>query len=319
MGDKFCFTVKSSDSCKIAAFKSSNGEDYYVKYTVTNLGDISFSVEWTFPRQTLVKVELCTEDMKSIISKDDIVKDKQAIMKFCDVFKPNDGSELNFVFVVSIVPFIEFEDCPVSSEENDYTIHYLTEDMLIGLAVDMRDLLLRGDMSDAVLTNGNLALSVHSAILSARSRPFHEILTSLPPEGRKITVEDTSDDALNDMAMFIYSGITKIKDMKRAEELYKLANKFEIEDLREICSIYLSDVSLDSVLDTFVLAEKFNDLHLKKSCITFIVKNHNKLKKGEKWTAFSKENYDLVSEIFGSVNGGLEKSSVHGFLTRFVK
>lgn len=322
MSDKFCFKAELREINKTAVFQSEIGEDYYVNYSVNKFGEIVLSVEWIILRQNLIKVELFTEDFEQISSQMHVGYENRATFKLIAPTKPDSANECNLMFIITIIPYVNIQDISISSKdkeealsENDDKMKDLSEDTLVGLAMDMRDLLIHSDLSDAVITNGNHAVKVHAAILSARSPVFRKVFTD-PSHSRVFTIQQASAAGLEDMLSFIYSSIIKIKDMDRAEELYELANEYEIPDLREVCSLYMSNCTVDCVLGILILADKHQDDKLRRSSIDFIVRNLCEVKSSEKWQSFAEENVDLVSEIFSNVSSTQEKDALHDFMSR---
>lgn len=322
MSDKFCFKAELRGANKKAVFQSEMGEDYYVNYEANKFGEIVLSVEWTTQRENLIKVELFTADFEQISSQMHVGYESRATFKLVAPTKPDSADECNLMFVITVIPYVNIDDISISSGEkeealrgNDDKIKDLSEDMLIGLAMDLRDLLIHSDLSDAVITNGNHAVKVHAAILSARSPVFRKAFTD-PPHNRVYTIPQASAEGLENMVSFIYSSFIKIKDIDRAEELYLLANEFGIPDLRELCSLYMSNCTVDRVLRTLVLADKHQDDQLREAAIEFIVRNLAEVKSSDKWQSFAEENIDLVSEIFSNISSAREKDALYSFMTR---
>lgn len=322
MSDKFCLKAELRETDKTAVFQSESGEDYFVNYNVNKFGEIVLSVEWITLKQNLVKVELFTAEFEPISSQMHVGYENRATFKLIAPTKPDSADECNLMFIITIIPYVNIGDISISSKhkeealsENDDKIKDLSEDMLIGLALDMRDLLIHGDLSDVVITNGNHAVKVHAAILSARSSVFRKFFKD-PSHNRVFTIAHASAEGLQDMLSFIYSSFIKIKDMDRAEELYMLAHEYEIPDLREVCSLYMSNCTVDRALRTLILADKNQDDQLRGSSIDFIVRNLSEVKSDEKWQSFAEENVDLVSEIFSNVSSTLETDALHAFMSR---
>lgn len=321
MSDKFCFKAKLGETNKKAVFQSEIGEDYYVIYEANKFGEIMLSVEWITRRENIIKVELFTADFEQISSQMHEGYESRATFKLIAPTKTDSADECNLMFIITVIPYVNIEDICISSRDkeealsgDDDKVKDLSEDLLVGLAMDMRDLLIHSDLSDAVITNGNHVVKVHAAILSARSPVFRKAFTD--PHNRAYTIPHASAEALEDMVSFIYSSFIKIKDMERAEELYGLANECEIPDLREVCSLYMSNCTVDSVLRTLILADKHQDDQLREASIEFILRNLGEVKSSEMWQSFAEENVDLVSEIFSNISGAREKDALYSFMSR---
>lgn len=321
MSDKFCFKAELREANKKAVFQSEIGEDYYVNYEANKFGEIMLSVEWITRRENLIKVELFTADFEQISSQMHVGYESRATFKLIAPVKPDSADECNLIFIITVIPYVNIEDISISSRDkeealsgNDDKVKDISEDVLVGLAMDMRDLLIHSDLSDAIITNGNHVVKVHAAILSARSPVFRKAFTD-HPHNRTYTIPHASAEALENMVSFIYSSFIKIKDIERAEELYVLANECQIPDLREVCSLYMSNCTVDSVLRTLILADKHQDDQLREASIEFILRNLGEVKSSEMWESFAEENVDLVSEIFSNISSAREKDALYSFMS----
>lgn len=100
-----------------------------------------------------------------------------------------------------------------------------------------------------------------------------------------VTVTDHTSEAVSDMLEYMYSGQLKNLD-KMAEELFQLADKYNISNLKKICEeILIKKLSLDNACRLLMLADLHSANDLKKACIKFIFENRKTLLQTEEWNA----------------------------------
>lgn len=171
------------------------------------------------------------------------------------------------------------------------------------LSTDMQSLLQKGNFSDVVLTDGSNEIPAHRLILSLRSSVFAKMLEIQMKENREnlITIKDIHFDVLKEFLHFIYTGIIAIKDMRMARDLYMAADKYDVKDLKCICSEMLKSIDLSNVLDTLLLADLHDDHSLKQTAMAYISENFSHVKTLENWSDFMKQKKSLAIEILSFV------------------
>lgn len=86
-------------------------------------------------------------------------------------------------------------------------------------------------------------------------------------------MSDISKDAFGDFLHFIYTG--DIKDLKEhAMELLKVADKYEVDDLKSVCELHLlTNMTEEAAVELFTCAHKFRcSGDLKKASFDYIKK-----------------------------------------------
>ncbi|KAJ4808483.1 BTB/POZ and MATH domain-containing protein 2 [Rhynchospora pubera] len=154
------------------------------------------------------------------------------------------------------------------------------------------------DMSLEV--NGEIFYA-HRSILGARSPVFK---AQLKLKSQLISIEDMETEVFKYLLEYIYTdtinGNPEIPSTSLAQQLLVAANRYGIEGLRIKCEEKLSkDVSLDSVLTCFALAEKHNCSKLKEACFKFATEpaNLGNLIFTEEYLQFMQNYPALVSEL----------------------
>lgn len=289
---------------------SATGEEYRVKYNSNDLGDLIVYIEWKFISNVLAMVKVYTEDLKNCISsKGDVVKNNRTVLTLSDVFNTCSSSEYDYKCLISVLPYGQFQNILASTNSalNQNLLYKkwpVTEKRLNNLSLDIQGLFNRSYLSDVVVTDGSAEINAHKFILSARSPVFDKMFQHNSKENRenRVFISDLSVDVLKEMILFMYTGVVAIKDVEMAQDLYVAADKYDILDLKSLCSSLMqNNLTLDSVLHTLVLSCLIENRDLKICALEFIARNYSDLKKREGWNALVKENGTLVIEILNFV------------------
>lgn len=183
-----------------------------------------------------------------------------------------------------------------------------------------KDLFLNQEITDVELTvkNNNVvmgAFGAHVTVLSARSEVFRAMLNGnfLEKMSRKIYFEETTISALRNFLYYLYTDTIDdpVDFNNHVFEIFKLADKYFVKSLKDICErILIDSMTIDSVIDLFVLAERYDARLLKKESIEmiryFIRRSHKTFK--QKCKIILNEN--LFKEItkFSSEMSGVEQA-----------
>ncbi|KAG8192297.1 hypothetical protein JTE90_002120 [Oedothorax gibbosus] len=123
--------------------------------------------------------------------------------------------------------------------------------------------------SDFTLKVGDEELKVHKLILCARSSVFNTMLNCDMKENRtnclEITDFDTSIVNLKTMIHYIYCGQVQDFSPELSIKLYSIADKYNLQDLKDICVEYILE-NPDSLMDDLqhmYTSQMFSDFTLK--------------------------------------------------------
>lgn len=107
-------------------------------------------------------------------------------------------------------------------------------------------LLSTGMLSDFVVKVGEKEFKVHNSILAVQSSVFEAMFGSNMEENRsgQLIISDFSISAIEDFLHFLYTGV--VKDYINGTELFTLACKYDVADLKDICE----NIILENVDDT---------------------------------------------------------------------
>ncbi|KAL3682621.1 hypothetical protein R1sor_000643 [Riccia sorocarpa] len=129
-----------------------------------------------------------------------------------------------------------------------------------------------------------ISVYAHRFILAGRSKVFQRMFDTEMNEKKSgiIRVEDTLAPVLRSLVNYCYTAEIKFTEEAPTDELLKVAEKYDIEDLKAVCEDELSEnISKDNLSKRVTLARLYN------------------AKKLDSMTrAFFKANFDAVYETF---------------------
>ncbi|CAF1200391.1 unnamed protein product, partial [Adineta ricciae] len=118
-----------------------------------------------------------------------------------------------------------------------------------------------------------VTFNAHKLILAARSPVFAAMFSNRTLENTTNTIEinDLRSETIQSMLEYIYTG--KVNDIKKSTvELYRCADKYQLEDLRLQAEMALmSSISIDTSAEILLLADQHHSKDLKSRVIQFIV------------------------------------------------
>lgn len=120
----------------------------------------------------------------------------------------------------------------------------------------------------------NIKIPAHKYILGGSSVVFYNYFYDMKANFNEITVEDVSSDSFLVFLKFLYTG-KKEFNMRNISDILKLADRYSINNLTQICSQFLKKkINIDNAL-SFI--EKYSNYQLNnfdEFCINLISKNH---------------------------------------------
>ncbi|UJR36960.1 hypothetical protein I4U23_029668 [Adineta vaga] len=145
-----------------------------------------------------------------------------------------------------------------------------------------------------------VTFNAHKLILAARSPVFAAMFSNRTLENTTNTIEinDLRSETIQSMLEYIYTG--KVNDIKKSTvELYRCADKYQLEDLRLQAEMALmSSISIDTSAEILLLADQHHSKDLKSRVIQFIVGGNLKaITQTEGWHKYVACIPDLVTEV----------------------
>ncbi|XP_035229105.1 speckle-type POZ protein B-like [Stegodyphus dumicola] len=167
---------------------------------------------------------------------------------------------------------------------------------------DLGNLYKTGKLSDITITVGSKTFSVHKSIVCARSAVFCRMFEIEMKEsvGNRVDISDIDPDIMDEILMYMYSGwLKKPLEGDRAEELYAVADKYDIFTLKEKCSTFFkSGLSASNVCRVLQLADLHSDDDLYKQVMKFL---------SQEWYIFSTVEWQTFTLCNGSVAAKVQK------------
>lgn len=141
---------------------------------------------------------------------------------------------------------------------------------------NFQNLLEKQDFSDATLKVEEKEFKVHKAILSARSPVFARMFESDMEEKLSgcVRIEDTCSAVMEKALSYMYTGKIVDLTMAHAPDLYRVADKYEVMDLKTSCSKFMMhNLDAESSCEILIIADLYNDEKLKKAAKNEICRN----------------------------------------------
>jgi len=172
------------------------------------------------------------------------------------------------------------------------------------LSEDLKKFYLSKEMSDVQIKSGDQTFDAHKFILSARSPVFSRMLQAEMKEKHSGLVDlgETSPKVVTELLKFIYTGSCCIHDKKPDPqivcELLQVADKYELEHLKDLCQYELSStLTPKNSLQYFALGEMYGANALKKRSLDTIVRNRKSIVGTEEWKECAKNRPHLMVDI----------------------
>jgi len=144
----------------------------------------------------------------------------------------------------------------------------------------------------------------HRLVMAARSDVLAAQLGSDLKEARegKIDIKDMDVSTVRDMVHYMYTGDTGDMFKYKAKNLLVAANRYQLEELKEICQNFLiTKIKTENALGMFVMGHANNAEHLKREAKEAIVNNAREIVQQEGWKEELGGNSDIVFEILEAI------------------
>jgi len=139
----------------------------------------------------------------------------------------------------------------------------------------------------------------HRVVLAARSVVFEKMLNSNLKEAhtKVIEVKEVDRDALEAFITFMYTD--KIANTEKACDLLILSNRYDVKDLKDLCSFTLAKtMNVQNAASILNIADMTNSMELKECAILFISQHIKTIR--EVSEDFQKLSKSLLQEVFNS-------------------
>ncbi|GBO25321.1 Speckle-type POZ protein [Araneus ventricosus] len=164
---------------------------------------------------------------------------------------------------------------------------------------NLKSMLNNTSLSDVKLKTKSQTYPAHTFILGARSPVFKSMFSSDMKEKINgcVDIEDLNDDTVLRLLRYIYSAEVEELEWVSANDLYDAADKYQVLDLKGICSSYLkSNLRVNNACEALVLADLHQDEDLKRFVQDFIVRHGKDIINSGEWEQLAETNLKLAYE-----------------------
>lgn len=147
----------------------------------------------------------------------------------------------------------------------------------------------------------NQKLSAHSFILCLRSPVFSAMLNKnmLEKNTKEIHITDINYNVMKELICYMYTDTCNEESIEKySDELLGAACKYQIIGLENICSNYLvNQLSINTAVNTLILADLYDAKQLKKRCLYFISQHAKIIMQLEGDNFFNRLGFHLCQDI----------------------
>lgn len=179
------------------------------------------------------------------------------------------------------------------------------------MQTDFRDLLLSGKYSDVTLKVKQKNFYCHKCILAARSPVFAAMMQNVVEKKAScdVIIEDAEPNVFQMFLLFLYTGKDDYIIWQNITDLYKLADKYCVKDIKRVCRNDIKyNISSNNFCEFFYLSLQHNDPELIKMTVQFSLKHSSNTILYENWMTFLSEHskewlsVDHIKEIITTEN-----------------
>lgn len=137
---------------------------------------------------------------------------------------------------------------------------------------DYEELLLSGHRSDFTIHVKDRKFNCHAIILGARSPVFSAMVEHEMKEKRsgEVFITDADPTTFHDFLLFLYAGKEEHQDRENVTDLYKLGDKYCVDDLKHLCVEDMKrNMSIANFFNFFLISQQHCDSELSKAAINF--------------------------------------------------
>jgi len=127
---------------------------------------------------------------------------------------------------------------------------------------------------DIVFKVQGTEIKAHKGFLAIRCPYFHRVFTSgmIEAKSKEIEITDITPATFNILLEWIYCDQVKKMDDQIAQELFAVADKFSLPELKKLAEKCLIDhLTVENVVERAELADIFEASNLEKATVRFIV------------------------------------------------
>lgn len=139
-----------------------------------------------------------------------------------------------------------------------------SETFMQNISRKFRNLWKSGEMSDFVITVEATEFRVHKIVLAVQSAVFADLFkSSVKGQSREMKIQNCSAAVIEEFLNFIYTG--RMKTYNNTTELFALATKFKVCELKSICEeIILDNLDESNAYQVFTLGRLYKSTEMKQ-------------------------------------------------------
>ncbi|KAJ8676276.1 hypothetical protein QAD02_012062 [Eretmocerus hayati] len=161
--------------------------------------------------------------------------------------------------------------------------------------------------SDVTLVVSGTIFRVHKIILATRSRVFAGMFEDDLKDDtvdNKLIIDGIDPKVFQELLRFMYTG--KINENEKVPKLFVAADKYGVEDLRQICeNIMCNNISVANAVEYLRFADTHNLPRLKENVLNYVVCNVKKIADDLKNESVTDASSKLILEIIQAFSSHL--------------
>jgi len=172
------------------------------------------------------------------------------------------------------------------------------------LSCDMRDAFAMSDFTDMTIVCDKREFHCHKFMLAARSEVFAAMLRHefLEKQNSRVDVKEIDGETMELLLSYIYTG--QVTDFKNVSvvELFKAADRYRLDHLKNMCEEELvKRVEASNAADILSLAHKYNAGPLKSFALAMISRNVEEVMRTRGWKELILSDQGLLVEAFDNL------------------
>lgn len=168
------------------------------------------------------------------------------------------------------------------------------------LSENIKRLLTEREFCDITLNVKDTEFKAHINILSARSSVFAAMFKHETSEKQSgiVNILDCDPESFQEFLEYLYCGYLEHISFRSAFYLYKTADKYDIQELKEFCVEYMEhNLTVENIFDVVTLAEEYDEKELGDAAEDFFSRNLGDILVTAGWKTLFKNNFNLANKL----------------------
>ena len=165
---------------------------------------------------------------------------------------------------------------------------------------DLENIFDNEEHSDVTVKVKNEDFHLHRCILSGRNPYFNSMFKTEMEESDTgiVIIDDCESDIFRFFIHYLYTGKMDDISLENVCDLYKLADKYEEDQLKEECLRFMNDeISVENFCDFIVLALKYHEMELLQNATELFCKKTKEIIQSVKWQTFMRKYPTKANEL----------------------